>query len=61
MNVDGPWCLIGDFNNLLRAQDKIGGNMVTENEYKDLVVIMEKTRLHEKESIRTFHMEQQPN
>ncbi|XP_058784387.1 uncharacterized protein LOC131659154 [Vicia villosa] len=32
----GPWCLIGDFNNVLQAQDGIGGNLVIENEYKDL-------------------------
>lgn len=43
----GPWCLIGDFNNILQAQDRIGGTLVGENEYKDLQNMMEKTNLHE--------------
>lgn len=32
----GPWCLIGDFNNVLKIMDRMKGNMVHEKEYKDL-------------------------
>lgn len=30
------WCIIVDFKYVLRALDKIGGNMVSEVEFKDL-------------------------
>ncbi|MCH95907.1 hypothetical protein A2U01_0016889, partial [Trifolium medium] len=32
----GPWFLMGDFNNVLKSQDRIGGRTVTESEYRDL-------------------------
>ncbi|XP_058741419.1 uncharacterized protein LOC131613795 [Vicia villosa] len=35
-SIRGPWCAMGDFNNVAGAQDRIGGNMVVESEYKDL-------------------------
>ncbi|CAK8574668.1 unnamed protein product [Lathyrus sativus] len=48
-NVTEAWCLMGDYNNVLRAQDRIGGNMVTENEYKDLIDMMDQVGLYEKD------------
>ncbi|XP_058726977.1 uncharacterized protein LOC131598383 [Vicia villosa] len=51
----GPWCLIGDFNNVLQAQDKIGGNLVIENEYKDLQNMMDNTGLCEMPSKGDFY------
>lgn len=42
---------MGGFNNVLQAQDIIGGNNVYECEYTYLVEMMEKTYLFEKESI----------
>lgn len=42
---------MGYYNNVLRAQDKIGGSMVNDNEYKDLVDMMDQTGLFEKESV----------
>jgi hypothetical protein len=41
----GPWCLIGDFNNVLRAADRLGGTLVHEAEYVDLVSLMDKANL----------------
>ncbi|CAK8532356.1 unnamed protein product [Lathyrus sativus] len=45
-NQTGPWMLIGDFNNVMKIEDRIGGNEVTENEYKDLIEMMSKTELY---------------
>jgi hypothetical protein len=41
----GPWCLIGDFNNVLKAADRVGGKLVHESEYADLVSFMDKAGL----------------
>ncbi|XP_058746049.1 uncharacterized protein LOC131618914 [Vicia villosa] len=43
----GPWCLIGDFNNVLKAQDRIRGKLVFEAEYHDLQVFMDNNQLFE--------------
>lgn len=45
----GPWVLIGDFNNVLKAEDRIGGTAVTENEYIDIVEMMSNAGLYEVE------------
>lgn len=42
---------MGDFNNVLQAQDRIGGNIVQEYEYANLVEMMMKTELFDKESV----------
>lgn len=47
----GSWCVIGDFNNVAAAQDKIGGRMVSENEYIDLTNMMKDTNLTEMDSV----------
>lgn len=46
----GPWCIIGDFNNVLYTQDIIGGKDVTEIEYADLETMMKNTNLFEMDS-----------
>ncbi|GAU38712.1 hypothetical protein TSUD_396400 [Trifolium subterraneum] len=46
----GPWFLMGDFNNVLKSQDRIGGRTVTESEYRDLSTMMEITSLYEMDS-----------
>lgn len=46
----GPWCLIGDFNNVLKTNDRVGGKMVCEKEYKDLRTMMDNTGLAEMDS-----------
>lgn len=46
----GPWCLIGDYNNVAKAQDRIGGKMVTEAEYTDFSDMLEQTGLAEMHS-----------
>lgn len=48
--IIGPWCMIGDFNNVSKAQDRIGGNLVTEKEYIDMQSMMMKTGLSEMDS-----------
>lgn len=46
--ISSPWSLMGDFNNFLQAQDRIGGNIVREYEYANLVEMMMKTELFDK-------------
>lgn len=48
--MQGSWFLMGDFNNICQAQGRIGGNLIHEAGYIDLVNMMEKTGLFEKES-----------
>ena len=42
-----PWIAVGDYNNVLTNQDKVGGNIVTEAEYIDLSNMMQITCLFE--------------
>lgn len=51
----GPWILLGDFNNVLKAQDMIGGTMVTKREYIDLRNMMDQTDLFEMDSKRYYY------
>ncbi|CAK8531608.1 unnamed protein product [Lathyrus sativus] len=53
-NIQGPWCVIGDYNNVTKAQDMMGGNLVTEKEYEYLVKMMENTGLSEMDSIADY-------
>ncbi|KAK2396003.1 hypothetical protein QL285_057684 [Trifolium repens] len=41
----GPWCLIGDFNNVVKAADRVGGKLFHESKYADLVSFMDKAGL----------------
>ncbi|XP_058765506.1 uncharacterized protein LOC131638998 [Vicia villosa] len=41
---------MGDFNNVLRVTDRVGGREVTASEYEDLVTMMDNLELFEKES-----------
>jgi hypothetical protein len=54
-NQQGPWFLIGDFNNVIKSMDRIGGNLVTEHEFADLNDMMNTTGLFEKESIGDYY------
>ncbi|KAK2401902.1 hypothetical protein QL285_051463 [Trifolium repens] len=36
----GPWCLMRDFDNVLKASDRVGGKLVHESEYTDLTSMM---------------------
>lgn len=53
-NLNGPWCVIGDFNSVAKAQDCIGGKLVTENEYIDMQNMMMRTGLSEMDSSIDF-------
>src|SRR4051812_34924499 len=46
-NIRGPWMIIGDFNNVLTAADRIGGKDVQPTEFADLVTMMETVGLTE--------------
>ncbi|KAI5433138.1 hypothetical protein KIW84_020430 [Lathyrus oleraceus] len=48
--VSGPWFLIGDFNNVLQAQNRVVSILVHDVGYIDLVNMMENTGLFEKDS-----------
>ncbi|KAI5429716.1 hypothetical protein KIW84_034334 [Lathyrus oleraceus] len=47
LSQHGPWFLIGDFNNVLKAMDMSSGNLVQEKEYKDIISMMNRTNLSE--------------
>lgn len=51
----GPWILLGDFNNVLQANDRIGGKIVTEMECLDLSRMMAAIGLFEKEGIGHYY------
>lgn len=42
---------MGDFNNVLRSQDRIGGRIVTDNEYGGLSKMLDTTGLYEMDNI----------
>ncbi|XP_058763211.1 uncharacterized protein LOC131636618 [Vicia villosa] len=46
-NMNMPWIVMGDYNNVLTCKDRIGGNPVAINEYKDLMDMMMKNGLYE--------------
>ncbi|CAK8530761.1 unnamed protein product [Lathyrus sativus] len=50
-SIQGPWCIIGDYNNVTKSQDRLRGNLVTEKEYADLKKMIENTSLSEMDSI----------
>lgn len=45
-----PWCVVGDFNNVLRSKDHIGGRMVVNYEFCDLQSMMDICNLVEMEN-----------
>ena len=47
--------MIGDFNNVTKAQDRIEGKAVTESEYIDLLNMMETTGLAEMDTTGEFY------
>lgn len=49
--TQGPWCLIGDYNNVRQSQNRIGGQKVQELEYVYMVNMMEQIRLFKMDSI----------
>jgi hypothetical protein len=53
--LQGPWCLMGDFNNVLKAIDRIGGRMVHDSEYNDLVSLMDTAGLSEMDNIGDYY------
>lgn len=50
----GPWCAVGDYNNVAKSQDRVGGKLVTEAEYEDLQAMMDATGLSEMDSSGEF-------
>ncbi|XP_058726404.1 uncharacterized protein LOC131597745 [Vicia villosa] len=54
-NQSGPWCLIGDFNNVIKAQDKVGGRLVSDVEVRDLKEMMDNTGLAELDSVGEYY------
>ncbi|XP_058739151.1 uncharacterized protein LOC131611041 [Vicia villosa] len=47
----GPWCAIGDYNNVASAQDRIGGKLVGIHEYCDLIHMMQITEMAEMDNV----------
>ncbi|XP_058759242.1 uncharacterized protein LOC131632512 [Vicia villosa] len=46
-SIKGPWLIIGDFNNVLKINDRIGGKEVQSNEYVDLESMLQTLGLTE--------------
>lgn len=46
---------MGDFNNVLRAADRISGRIVTETEFVDLEIMMEGVGLDDMDSMGEFY------
>lgn len=46
-SIQGPWFIIGDFNNVLCVGDRIGGHDVAAYEYADLQDMMDNIGLFE--------------
>lgn len=52
----GHWCfLCGDFNNFIHIKDRIGGDIVTENEYVNLCNMINIAGLFEKEFTFSYY------
>ncbi|XP_058746559.1 uncharacterized protein LOC131619487 [Vicia villosa] len=45
-NLQDPWLVIGDFNNVLTNINRIGGNIVKDSEFKDMEDMMADSGLH---------------
>ncbi|XP_058751354.1 uncharacterized protein LOC131624433 [Vicia villosa] len=50
----GPWICVGDFNNVLKVGDRIGGNKVHITEYMDMERMMNDSGLFEHETTGPF-------
>ncbi|XP_058756821.1 uncharacterized protein LOC131630043 [Vicia villosa] len=46
-HANKPWCVVGDFNNVLKSNDRIGGRMVVPQEFQDLHDMMDSCGLSE--------------
>ncbi|XP_058783664.1 uncharacterized protein LOC131658381 [Vicia villosa] len=55
VNQTGPWCLIGDFNNVIKAQDRVGGRLVSVAEIRDLKEMMDNTGLAKLDSVGEYY------
>ncbi|XP_058757171.1 uncharacterized protein LOC131630409 [Vicia villosa] len=53
-NFKGPWCAVGDYNNVATSHDRIGGNMIVETEYEDYNNMLGATDLCEMDSKGEF-------
>lgn len=49
--IQGAWLLIGDYNNVLKIEDRIGGNSVHAYEFQDLSAMMDTVDLFEHDTI----------
>ncbi|XP_058761495.1 uncharacterized protein LOC131634890 [Vicia villosa] len=54
-SIHEPWCLMGDFNNVLKAQDRIGGRLVTDSEFIDLWDMMNAAGLSEMDGCGDYY------
>lgn len=44
---NNEWCVMGDFNNVLKMEDRIGGAPVQIQEYQDLQMMMDNAGLYD--------------
>lgn len=52
---NNPWSIVGDFNNVLRSTDIIGGRMVIEQEFRDLQGMMDICGLNEMDNLEDYY------
>lgn len=54
MTINGPWGVIGDFNNVLCSRDKIGGRDVTDAEFVDMRNMIDHCEIDEVDSVGDY-------
>lgn len=54
-NQQGPWCVVGDYNNVVTSLDRYGGNLVTKAEYKDLQAIIDNNGWYQMDNTREYY------
>ncbi|XP_058725453.1 uncharacterized protein LOC131596725 [Vicia villosa] len=50
-----PWCVVGDFNNVLKSNERIGGRMVVAQEFQDLQDMMDLCGLSEMDNTGDYY------
>lgn len=50
-----PWCIVGDFNNVLRSKDRISGRLVSDYEFKNLQNMMDMHNLAEMDNSGDYY------
>jgi len=53
--MQGPWCIVGNFNAILYKEDRIGGDEVTAHELSELNNVLDHCELQQMRSVGPYH------